>query len=209
MSLLDVPAFGADRTDRPWDPVRRRAARTAGLGLAAMAVLAVPAAVGLASDSPVAVRAAASTFVVVAVLDVVVGLALGRLLRPVSPGWASAAAWTRVAYGAGFAAVAGVLAAAPDAAAADRFQDRWDLLLVLFGVHLLLVTVGLLVRRTAPLLVGAATALAGASYVVGPVAEQVFPDVDLGFLAVFGVGELVLTGWLLWRSRARASRRPA
>ncbi|MBW4701776.1 DUF4386 family protein [Micromonospora sp. RL09-050-HVF-A] len=102
-------------------------------------------------------------------------------------------------------AVAGLLR---DGAGADRpaadgpprltdFQQVWDLGLLLFGVHLLLV--GWLAWRsdTVPTWVAALVAVAGAGYLADSVGSLLSADQPVQVSGVTFVGEVVLMGWLL------------
>ncbi|MEU1603849.1 DUF4386 domain-containing protein [Micromonospora matsumotoense] len=205
----------------------RRAALAAGLGLLLMAVLAGWAnfavvqplvdtdAAGSASRLPA--RQGALTLAVVALftvacLDVLVGWALRAFLGRTRPTVALLSAWCRTGYAIVLAvalthliAVAGLLR---DGAGADRlaaeghprltdFQQVWELGLLLFGVHLLLV--GWLSWRspTVPTWVAALVAVAGAGYLADSVGSLLPAGHPVQVSGVTFVGEVVLMGWLL------------
>lgn len=173
----------------------RSNARTAGLALLAMAVLAP---LGLLVALPAEwFGAAAATVAVVAALDIVVAVALLPILEPGGILLARIACAARAVYAAAFLAAAGFLVAPADP---DRFQAAWDAALPIFGVHLLLVGI-CLARAGAPRWLAGLVGLAGAGYVVDTV--LVLADVDLSVGVVTFVGEVVLLVWLLgWAGRA-------
>ncbi|MEU1752932.1 DUF4386 domain-containing protein [Micromonospora matsumotoense] len=205
----------------------RRAALAAGLGLLLMAVLAGWAnfavvqplvdtdAAGSASRLPArqgALILAVVALCTVACLDVLVGWALRAFLGRTRTTVALLSAWCRTGYAVVLAvalthliAVAGLLR---DGAGADRlaaeghprltdFQQVWDLGLLLFGVHLLLV--GWLSWRspTVPTWVGALVAVAGAGYLADSAGSLLSADHPVQASGVTFVGEVVLMGWLL------------
>ncbi|SCF07165.1 protein of unknown function (DUF4386) [Micromonospora matsumotoense] len=205
----------------------RRAALAAGLGLLLMAVLAGWAnfavvqplvdtdAAGSARRLPA--RQGALTLAVVALftvacLDVLVGWALRTFLGRTRPTVALLSAWCRTGYAIVLAvalthliAVAGLLR---DGAGADRlaaeghprltdFQQVWELGLLLFGVHLLLVG-GLCWRSpTVPTWVAALVGVAGAGYLADSVGSLLPAGHPVQVSGVTFVGEVVLMGWLL------------
>ncbi|MEU8373043.1 DUF4386 domain-containing protein [Micromonospora sp. NPDC048894] len=141
-----------------------------------------------------------------------VGWALRAPLSRTRPTVALLSAWCRTGYAVVLAvalthliAVAGLLR---DGAGADRlaadgpprltdFQQVWDLGLLLFGVHLLLV--GWLAWRsdTVPTWVAALVAVAGAGYLADSVGSLLSADQPVQVSGVTFVGEVVLMGWLL------------
>ncbi|QDY08174.1 DUF4386 family protein [Micromonospora sp. HM134] len=211
----------------PDDSRAHRAALAAGAGLLLMAVLAGWAnfgvvqpllatdAAGIVTRLPAQQRAltlAVVALFTVACLDVLVGWALAALLRRTHRAVALLAAWCRTGYAVILAVavthLTGVAGLLRDSAGADRlhadgypgladFQQVWDLGLLLFGGHLLLV--GWLAWRsdTVPTWVAALVAVAGAGYLadaVGPLLSAGYPVQVSG---VTFVGEVVLMGWLL------------
>lgn len=192
----------------------RRPGLVAGLGLLAMAVLAGFANFGVVDkvtgpeDAATGLfRVAVLALVVVVVLDVLVALALREFFAPVEPAVATLAAWCRLAYAAVFlVAIADLHAAAgsDDALAhIDAFRDGWDLGLILFGVHLVLI--GYLAARHLPTVLGVLVAVAGLGYVVDGAGAVLVADYAVDLAAFTFVGEVLLMLWLLVKARKTAS----
>ncbi|GAB1511408.1 DUF4386 domain-containing protein [Actinophytocola sp. KF-1] len=192
-----------------------KAGLIAGLGLLAMSVLAGFANFGVVErvtgpqDTTTALfRVAVLALVLVVALDVLVAWALREFFAPVHHGVATLAAWFRLTYAAVFlVAIADLFAAAgsPHAMARiEAFRGVWDLGLVLFGVHLVLV--GYLAHRSRnlPALLGVLVAVAGLGYVVDGVATVLVPGHAVHLAAVTFVGEVALMLWLLVKARATA-----
>jgi hypothetical protein len=151
----------------------------------------------------------------IAALDVLVAGALFFVLRPISPPLAAVAAWSRVLYGAVLGVAIFQLIAALDALGGqvtpgassqalrkvEGFTDVWNIGLVLFGIHLLLV--GYLAYRSAymPKFVGAVVGLAGFGYLFDAAARVVVDDPAFSLSVITGLGELVLGVWLVIRGR--------
>ncbi len=153
----------------------------------------------------------------VAVLDVVVACGLWMVFRPERPGASALAAAFRIAYAAVFVGAIAMLAdarrIAEGAGAAsglgiaerdtavlsrlDGFDAAWNVGLVLFGMHL--VVIGwLLLRRSGVFatIVGALVLIAGAGYLADSVLWVLVPDALV--LAQFTfIGEIVLIAWLV------------
>jgi hypothetical protein len=145
--------------------------------------------------------------------------ALYHLLKPVHAALALLAAWFQLVYtAAGLSASLHLVSALRLANARDElaqfgagpvhaqlqwllesFRSEWGLSLLFFGIHLLLV--GYLVFRSSyiPKWVGVLLAVAGAAYIVQNVNLYLFPQVDLGVVAIGLIGELVFMVWLLIR----------
>lgn len=180
----------------------RAASLTAGVSLAAMAVIsplvllvALP-----AGDT----GAAALMVLVVSTLDVVIGVALYPVLAPAGGLLAGCAAALRVAYGAVFATAAGSLVGAPDV---ERFHAVWDMALFLFGVHLVVVGVAMARAHGLPTWVGILTLISGLGYVVDAASAAVAPAAPLTVAQVAFVGEVVLLIWLIgWGGRPLTTR---
>jgi len=225
------------------DLTTRGAARIAGVGLLAMAALAILGTVG--TQNPIVAGDAARTasniingeflfrmgvggWLVVAVLDVVVALALYVVLKPVSQPLSALAAWFRLVYAAIFvASIANLLLAVhilTDAAykalepaqlhaqamlALDAFKNGWALGLLLFGVSLGLLGHLVYVSSYTPKLLGVLLLIAGTAYVVANLGKVLFPEyggtLDAIAAGPAAIGELALAIWLL----ARAGRLPA
>lgn len=162
-------------------------------------------------------------FLAIAVLDVVVAWALHVLLRPVAPDRSLLAAWLRVVYG-GLLAVAlasllradalvGQVAALGDRAATEvgialtTFDLMWQVGLVFFGLHLIVVASLLVGGSRARGVLRVLLGLAGAAYVIDAVLQVGMTDyasiagVLLPAVAIPSVlGEGWLAGWLLLRA---------
>ena len=224
MMNRSIPGAARPAVDRS----QRGVALAAGLGLLGMAVLAPLANFGVlqtlvvpadaaATTSNIAAsgglfRAAIAALLVVAILDVVVGWGLYRLLRPTHEGLALLVGWLRVAYAAVFAAalvnlfdvaqlVDGTSSAAPIqdqvAASIASFNNGWDLGLVIFGLHLVGLG-GLLIRSVAfPSALGALVILAGAGYLVDSLGAILVPGYSLTVSVFTFAGEALLIVWLL------------
>ena len=79
------------------------------------------------------------------------------------------------------------------------FGSIWGLSAVLFAIHLMLA--GWLIYRSGyiPKWVGILLAVAGLGYVVQNLNAYLFPEPDLGYVAVALAGEFVFMLWLLVR----------
>lgn len=192
----------------------RRPGLVAGLGLLAMSVLAgfanfgvVDTVTGPRDTATGLFRLAVLALVVVVVLDVVVAWALREFFAPVAPAVATLAAWCRLAYAAVFlVAIADLHAAAGarDALAhVEAFRDVWDLGLILFGVHLVLI--GYLAARHLPAVLGVLVAVAGLGYVVDGAGTVLVADYAADVAAFTFAGEVALMLWLLVKARNTAS----
>lgn len=150
--------------------------------------------------------------------DLLVAWALYYLLRPVNKSLAALAAGLRAAQG--IVAIGAALnlftvfrllhldsfaALGPDQVNAQvlvllsSFGYEWGFALVIFGIHLGLT--GYLVYRSGyiPRLVGILLAGAGLGYVVLHLRAYLYPHLELGFLFVTLLGELVFILWLaIW-----------
>lgn len=223
-------------TSTTQDPVatQRRSALLAGCALLAMVVLApfaefyvlggvvvaddvAATLANLAVDAPL-VRAAIVAYLGVAILDVVVAVALHRLLAAAASLRSQLAAWLRVAYASVFVvAIAQLLhavrlldgALGVDALAAGQvralvasslsaFRTTWELALVVFGAHLLLLAAALWAYRPAPRVVSALVLVAALGYLADGVGGIAVPGYGLALTLVTFVGEVVLLVWLLW-----------
>ena len=205
-----------------WSP--RTAALVAGAGLAAMAVLGgfanfgavaliIPGDATLTaqniSAAPLLFWAGVASFVIVALLDILVAGALYILLKPVNRRLSAAAGWLRTVYAVlllvavsqlviGFSLLGDPVAALP---VLESFTTIWVISLGLFGASLLLV--GYLAFRSGFMarIFGILLVVAGAGYLADAIGMAVIP----GFTAVFAqflfVGEVVILFWLLIRGR--------
>lgn len=151
------------------------------------------------------------------VLDVVIAWALYFLLKPVNPALSLLAAWFQLVYAAvgldtslnlvtvlrlldrpEYLALLGpVSLQAQVGLLLASFRASWEMSLVLFGIHLVLV--GYLVSRSGyiPKILGFLLSLAGLGYMINSVAPYLFPKANLGWLPITFVGELFFMLWLL------------
>jgi hypothetical protein len=202
----------------------RRLALVAGLALLLMSVLAAVAILGVvdpivaSDDIETAIDDAGSRFgwavaglVAIAVLDLVIAWALWRLFAPVDGRLAGLAGAARAAYAVVYLVAIGYLATG-ESANVERYQELWDLGLLVFGVHLVLV--GLLCWRSelVPRVIGVLVVIAGVGYLVDSVGVLVSSSYDVELAAFLFVGEVALMVWLLWwgtRSRRAVARPPS
>ena len=188
----------------------RRLALVAGLALLLMSVLAAVAILGVvdpivaSDDIEAAIDDAGSSFgwavaglVAIALLDLVIAWALWRLFAPVDRRLAGLAAAARAAYAVVYLVAIGFLATA-EPANVERYQELWDLALLVFGVHLVLV--GVLCWRSGfvPRVIGVLLVLAGAAYFVDSVGVLVSSSYDVELATFLFVGEVALMVWLIW-----------
>ena len=176
----------------------RRAARLAGVALALLTVLSLPATALLDTADQAGTRALVGAgFVAVAALEVVVGWGLYVLLRERSPSPAYAALVSRGGYAVLLTAAAGRLLW-PGGDGVAGFRSDWALALVVLGVHLLVATIALWRSPRVPGAVVAGTAVAGTASLLAVVGGSwPLPDVlpGAGVLLPAVLGELVLLAW--------------
>ncbi len=158
-------------------------------------------------------------FLVVAILDVVVAWALYILLKPVNKRLSLLAAWFRVVYAAIFAIsltnlvnVLQLLAGADNLKlivanqlyaqgmlSLSAFQSGWDIGLVIFGLHLLVV--GYLAFKSGyiPKWLGVLLVIAGIGYMADSFGKFFVPNYNLTIAGFTFIGEVLLIFWLLWK----------
>lgn len=171
--------------------------------------------------------AIAGVFLVI-VLDVVVAWALYVFFRPVSRSLSLLAMVFRLLYAALFGAVLANLLAivglldggtaagtlGPDRLHAlivtnyDAFLSGWDVVLGIFGIHLLLVGYLAVKAEYVPTLVGVLAAIAGLGYVVDTAGTVLIANYALEVALFTFVGEVVLLAWLLYRGRTIEQSEP-
>ena len=199
----------------------RKASLTAGVGLALMVVLApfgVFGAIGALVTRGDAARTAQNildseglfrwgiaSLILVVILDVVVAAGLLRLFEPVDRSLSIMAAWFRVAYGAVYlVAIIQLMVALrllddPSQAlrAINAYETTWQVGLILFGVHLLLI--GYLAYRSdfMPKIFGILLVIAGLGYLADGFAQVLVRDYSISVGAFTFVGEVALIFWLL------------
>jgi len=224
------------------DKSQRRIALATAFSLLLMALLAPFAQFGVLKTLIVPADAAATTnniaaslelfqaaivaFLIVAILDVVVGWGFYVLLRPVDESFARVVGSLRIVYAAAFAFAlvnlvdaAGLVQSATGttlqsgalqtqvASSVASFDTSWHLALGIFGLHL--VGLGaLLFRFAAPRLLATLVVLAGAGYLADSVGTIFIADYGLTISTFTFVGEALLIFWLFWRA-ARGSRSSA
>jgi len=215
-----VPRHGLRFTT--WSP--RTAALVAGTGLAVMAVLGgfanfgavaliIPGDATLTaqniSAAPLLFWAGVASFVIVALLDVLVAGALYILLRPVNRRLSAAAGWSRTVYALlllvavsqlviGFSLLGDPEAALP---VLESFTTIWVIGLGLFGASLLLV--GYLAFRSGFMarVFGILLVVAGVGYLADAIGMAIIPDFTAVFARFLFVGEVVIIFWLLIQGR--------
>lgn len=164
-------------------------------------------------------RLGVAGFVVVAVLDIIVAVALLEVFKPVNRALSTAAAWFRLAYTAVLLVAIGHAAAAlpsstatldPDRVLAElhSFNVTWQAGLVLFGIHLAIV--GYLAFRSGfvPKVIALLLVIAGLGYLIDSFALMLVPDYSIRVGSIAFVGEVVFTFWLLITGgRVKADKR--
>jgi hypothetical protein len=171
-------------------------------------------------------QAAIVAFVIVAILDVVIGWGFYVLLRPINKGLARLVGSLRVVYAALFAFTllnlvdaAGLVQSATGtalqsgplpaqvAASVASFDTVWHVALGIFGLHLIGLG-ALLFRFAAPRLLAALVVLAGVGYLADSIGTIFIADYGLTISTFTFVGEALLIFWLFWHV-ARGSRSSA
>lgn len=212
---------------------RRKAAIVAGLGLLIMTILAIFVASPIVpGDTETTVnnivanellfRIAICSFIIVAILDVVVAWALYVFLKPVNKDLSLLMAWFRLVYatilGIALASLFVVLPILSDANYMSVFETDqlralvtlflnafsygWDIGLVFFGLHLFLL--GYLVFKLdypgyIPRILGVLLVIASLGYLIDSFGRFLSPSYDLSIILFTFIGELLLMLWLLWR----------
>ena len=151
-----------------------------------------------------------AALVVAVILDVVIAWALLTFFEPVDQDLSRLAAWFRLSYAAVFAvAISQLLGVLPLLDGANMqallkiqdFLDIWQVGLVLFGLHLVLI--GYLSYRSGyvPRVLGVFLVIAGAGYLVDSFAGIFVADYAVNVAAVTFIGEALLMVWLLVKGR--------
>jgi len=144
----------------------------------------------------------------VAILDIVVAWALYILLVPTNKNLSALAAWLRVIYAGIFIFAISKLYTALQVITVDgtqtmsflkAFQSIWDMALVLFGFHLLVL--GYLAFKSGyiPKWLGVLLVLACVGYIVDGFGKSISPNYSLNIGQFTFVGEVLLIFWLLWK----------
>lgn len=147
-------------------------------------------------------------FGLVAVLDVIVAWALHVFFRSTSPRISAITAVVRIVYG-GILAVAtiqlaGALGADTDLDALhsiETFQDTWNIGLILFGAHLIMIAWLAWQAVRVPNWVAAFVAITGFGYVIDSVGALASDSYSTDITTFTFVGELILMFWLLIKGR--------
>lgn len=142
---------------------------------------------------------------IAAVVDIVAARSLAAVFNGVSRSVANTAAWFRVVYAATFLALIVRLAAATSAGARplsaldafETFHSTWQLALILFGFHLLLIAFLSWRSVFVPGMVAVLLAIAGLGYLGDGVATVMDPAFTAQFAKYTFVGEVALMAWLL------------
>jgi hypothetical protein len=163
-------------------------------------------------------RVSICIFLVVAILDVVVAWALYILLKPVNKILSLLSAWLRLVYAAIFGIalfnllnVLQLLSGAeylkafkPDQLHAqvlifmNGFNNGWDIGLVFFGLHLLIL--GYLIFKSGyfPKILGILVIIASLGYITDSFGRFLSPKYHLSIVMYTFVGEVLLIFWLFW-----------
>ena len=188
------------------EPGVRRGAAVAGVGLLSMTVLAMAgtlvvngsagARVAVPGSEGLLGRIGVLALYGVALLDVIVAWGLTEAFRTVDRGLAEVAGWLRLVYAVVFIVAITQLAGGQPSA----YHQIWQVGLLVFGVHLILV--GRLVARSGwlPRWLGVLVAVAGIGYVVDSVLAVLLVAMPFSLSTVTFIGELLLAGWLARRA---------
>ena len=167
-------------------------------------------------------------FLIVAILDVVVAWALYILLKPVNNSISLLAAWFRVVYAAILVfALNNLLIVLRLINGTDyleafetsqlhaqvmlflnAFTDGWDLGLLIFGLHLLVI--GYLIFKSGyiPKILGILVIVAGLGYTIDGVGKFLLPNYTFSLAMFTFIGEVLLIFWLLWRGIKGFNKEP-
>jgi hypothetical protein len=166
-------------------------------------------------------RLAIGSLFAVVILDVVVAWALYIFFQPVNRVLSLLAAILRIVYatmfgiavtnlmsalrllqGASFRTAVGVNLLSDQAMGLlGAYQSGWDLALIVFGVHLIVVgaLVGQTDRRLGLKILGILVIAAGLGYIADSAGRLLLPADNLTISTFTFVGELLLMFWLLWK----------
>jgi len=161
------------------------------------------------SGSPLLFLSGVASFVIVALLDILVAGVLYTLFKPVNRRLSAAAAWMRTLYAlllmvaisqlvVGYSLLGDPEAALP---VLESFNTIWVISLGLFGASLLLV--GYLAFRSGFMakIFGILLAIAGVGYLADAIGMVFVPDFTAVFAQFMFVGEVAIIFWLLIRGR--------
>ena len=160
------------------------------------------------SNSMGAFRTCILLLFIVAILDVLVAWALYIVLVPANKNLSALAAWLRVIYAGIFMFAISKLYIALQVITADgtqsmsflkAFQSIWDMALILFGFHLLVLGILAFTSGYIPRWLGIFLLLAALGYVVDGFGKTLSPGYSLNIAQFTFVGEVLLIFWLLWK----------
>ncbi len=152
-------------------------------------------------------------FYAVAGLDALVAWALFGLFRPAAPYMSLLSAVLRSIYAGGLACAtyqlqlayelyAGTSGSGNAFAYIQTFYAVWEMALILFGFHLLvvgwLVFIDKRLSGTAATILGSLLIIAGLGYIVDGIAFLFYPATTFAVTSYTFVGEVVFMAWLLW-----------
>src|SRR5687768_8931807 len=211
-------------TDRFADISLRTAAIVAGVGLLLMAILSPIAYwntfqslvkfddAALTAQNILSSMGAFRTCIIllftVAILDIIVAWGLYIMLAPANKNLSALAAWLRVIYAGIFVFAISKLYVAVQVITADgteamsnlkAFQSIWDMALILFGFHLLVLSYLAFTSSYVPKWLGLFLVLAAVGYIVDGFGKTLSPDYRLNIAQFTFVGEVLLIFWLIWR----------
>lgn len=162
-------------------------------------------------------RIGIATLLLVAVLDIMVAWALYVLLEPVRKSLSLLAAWLRVAYAALFIVSLNPLLRvlqllegntylhifekkqldAQVMLSIGEFRSAWDMSLVVFGFHLLVLGYVVFKSGYLPKWLGALVGIAGTGYLVDGFGKLLIANYTMNIGMFTFVGEVILIFWLL------------
>jgi hypothetical protein len=159
------------------------------------------------------------SFLIIAILDLVVAWALYVLFKPVNKSISLLASWFRLIYAGILGAalinlfiVSQLLSGASYLTAFDQnqlntlamlffntFTYGWNIALVFFGFHLLIL--GYLVFNSGyfPKFLGILVSIASSGYIIDSFGKFLSPNYSISIAKYTFVGEALLIFWLLWR----------
>ncbi len=213
----------------------RQAAIVAGVGLLIMAILApfaeffvrqsliVPGDATKTANNIMAdellFRIAICSYIIVAILDVVVAWALYVFLKPVNKSLSLLAAWFRVVYAAIFAIILlNFVIALQLLSGADyltvfetdqlhaqmmlflnAFSYGWDIGLVIFGLHLFVLGYLVLKSGYIPKILGILLVIASFGYLIDSFGKLLSPNYNATIAMFTFIGEVLLILWLFFK----------
>ncbi len=158
-------------------------------------------------------------FLIVAILDIVVAWALYILLKPVNKSLSLLAAWFRLAYAPIFALALNHLLNASQLLSGAKylnafetdqlyaqamlslsaFKNGWDIGLVIFGLHLLILGYLTFKSEFIPKWLSVLIVVSGLGYMADSFGKFILPNYNISIAQFTFIGEALLIFWLLWR----------